>query len=101
MQQKPIPYRKTVFVCVNVREGKVACANPGRGGDEICRALKEAVKVAGLKENIRVVRSGWIGGHFSSGSHHRHQHSLVNVDTSYFVAHSSPFSGEMVEHTTN
>ena len=58
MQQKPIPYRKTVFVCVNVREGKVACANPGRGGDEICRALKEAVKVAGLKENIRVVRSG-------------------------------------------
>ena len=47
-----------VFVCTNVREGKVACGNPGRGGEEVCRALKDAVKAAGLKEKIRVARSG-------------------------------------------
>jgi (2Fe-2S) ferredoxin len=61
VQQKPIPYRKTVFVCANVREGKIACANPGRGGDEICRALKDAVKEAGLAGSVRVVRSGCLG----------------------------------------
>lgn len=58
MEQKPIPYKKTVFVCTNVREGKVACANPGRGGDAVCHALKEAVKAAGLKSTIRIARSG-------------------------------------------
>ncbi|MBI4424780.1 MAG: (2Fe-2S) ferredoxin domain-containing protein [Elusimicrobia bacterium] len=53
-----MPYRKTVFVCTNVRDGKVACGNPGRGGDALCRALKEAVKAAGLKSAIRIARSG-------------------------------------------
>jgi len=48
-----------VFVCGNVREdGRVACANPGRGGDLLLKALKEGVKHAGLKKQVRVARSG-------------------------------------------
>lgn len=59
MERKAIPYRKTVFVCTNARtDGRVACANPGRGGDKICEALKEEVKKRGLKGKVRVARSG-------------------------------------------
>ena len=59
MEARPVPYRKTVFVCVNQRaEGRVACANPGRGGLELCEALKDEVKKAGLKGKVRVARSG-------------------------------------------
>lgn len=59
MDKKPVPYRKTVFVCTNVRtDGRVACANPGRGGAEICESLKNAVKKLGLKGKVRVARSG-------------------------------------------
>ena len=59
MEKRAIPYRRTVFVCTNVREGgKVACANPGRGGDALCAALKEEIKKAGLKGKVRVARSG-------------------------------------------
>lgn len=58
MEKRPVPFEKTVFVCTNVRDGKIACANPGRGGDAICGALKEAVKEAGLKSTVRIARSG-------------------------------------------
>jgi (2Fe-2S) ferredoxin len=59
VDKNPVPYKKAVFVCCNVREGgRVACANPGRGGDDILKALKEGVKHAGLKKQIRVARSG-------------------------------------------
>ena len=59
MSRKDIPYRRTVFVCTNIRtDGRIACANPGRGGDKICEALKSEIKKAGLKEKIRVARSG-------------------------------------------
>ena len=59
MQAKNIPYRKTVFVCTNKREdGRIACANPGQGGDEICEKLKVYVNQAGLKGKVRVARSG-------------------------------------------
>lgn len=59
MDEKSVPYEKTVFVCTHVREGgRVACGNPGRGGLELCEALKGAVKAAGLKRRIRVARSG-------------------------------------------
>lgn len=58
MESRSVPYQKTVFVCTNVREGRAACANPGKGGDAVCHALKEAVKAAGLKSKIRVARSG-------------------------------------------
>ena len=59
MDKKPVPYRKTVFVCTNTRaDGGIACANPGRGGLELCEALKREVKTAGLKGKVRVARSG-------------------------------------------
>jgi (2Fe-2S) ferredoxin len=61
MDQRSVPYKKTVFVCTNKRDeatGRVACANPGRGGEEICASLKDAVKNLGLKKRIRVARSG-------------------------------------------
>ena len=59
MERKPVPYRTTVFVCTNVRsDGRTACANPGRGGDAICEALKHGIKKAGLKDRVRVARSG-------------------------------------------
>lgn len=59
MEKKAIPFKKTVFVCTNVREGgRVACGNPGRGGAEICEGLKNAVKKLGLKGKVRVARSG-------------------------------------------
>jgi len=59
MNKKPVPYKKTVFVCTNVREdGRVACGNTGRGGLELCEALKHAVKEKGLKGKVRVARSG-------------------------------------------
>lgn len=58
MEKKEIPYQKTVFVCVNVREGRQACANPGVGGDKVCERLKEGIKARGLKGKVRVARSG-------------------------------------------
>lgn len=59
MDETPAPFRRMVFVCVNAREdGRVACANPGRGGDELCRRLKEGVTALGLKGKVRVVRTG-------------------------------------------
>jgi (2Fe-2S) ferredoxin len=59
MEKKPVPFKKTVFVCVNAREGgRVACGNPGRGGLELCESLKHAVKEKGLKGTVRVAKSG-------------------------------------------
>jgi (2Fe-2S) ferredoxin len=59
VKKAAVPYRRTVFVCTNVRaDGRVACANPGRGGAEICESLKNAVKKLGLKGRVRVARSG-------------------------------------------
>lgn len=59
MKSEKVPFQRTVFVCVNAREGgRVACGNPGRGGLELCEALKAGVKKAGLKGKVRVARSG-------------------------------------------
>ena len=59
MNKKPVPFKKTVFVCTNIREdGRVACGNPGRGGLELCEALKKGAKERGLKGKVRVARSG-------------------------------------------
>lgn len=59
MKDKPIPFLKTVFVCTHTRgDGRVACGNPGRGGLELCAALKDGVKKAGLKGKVRVASSG-------------------------------------------
>ena len=59
MEAKKVPFKKVLFVCTNTREGgRVACANPGRGGDAILHALKDAVKDLKLKGKVRVARSG-------------------------------------------
>jgi (2Fe-2S) ferredoxin len=59
MKSAKVPFRKTVFVCTNAREGgRVACGNPGRGGLELCEALKQGVKKLGLKDTVRVARTG-------------------------------------------
>lgn len=59
MDKKPVPYRRTIFVCTNKREGgRSACANEGRDGEALCESLKHAVKQAGLKKEVRVARSG-------------------------------------------
>ena len=62
MENRKVPYRKVVLVCANVRDGgRQACGNPGSGGAEICAALKDGVKKAGLSGQVRVVRSGCLG----------------------------------------
>ncbi|HAH07487.1 MAG TPA: ferredoxin [Elusimicrobia bacterium] len=62
MKSSPLPYRKTVLVCANTREGGAqACGNPDRAGAALCGALKAAVKAAGLAREIRVVRAGCLG----------------------------------------
>jgi len=59
MERASVPFRRTAFVCTNVRtDGREACANPGRGGDALCKALKDEIKRAGLKGRVRVARSG-------------------------------------------
>jgi (2Fe-2S) ferredoxin len=59
MKNEKVPFLKTVFVCTNVRDGgRVACGNPGRGGLELCEALKHGVKRMGLKGKVRVARTG-------------------------------------------
>jgi (2Fe-2S) ferredoxin len=60
MNKTQIPYKKMIFVCTNTRdeEGRVACANAGRVGVEICEKLKAAVKERGLTGRVRVTRSG-------------------------------------------
>jgi len=62
MKTAPSPYRKTVLVCTNVHEdGRVSCGDPLRGGGAICETLKAAAKKAGLKGQVRVVRTGCLG----------------------------------------
>jgi (2Fe-2S) ferredoxin len=59
MKKEPVPYRKTVFVCVHAREeGRVSCGNPGRGGVELAQALKDGAKRLGLKGKVRVAKTG-------------------------------------------
>ena len=59
MKSEKVPFQKTVFVCTNVRDGgRVACGNAGRGGLELCEALKHGVKKLGLKGKVRVARTG-------------------------------------------
>ncbi len=59
MDSKPVPYKRTVFVCTHARtDGRTSCANPGRDGEAICGALKKAIKERGLKDKIRVAKSG-------------------------------------------
>ncbi|MBI3297368.1 MAG: (2Fe-2S) ferredoxin domain-containing protein [Elusimicrobia bacterium] len=60
MENQPVPFRKTLFVCTNSREGgeRPSCAGGGRGGLELLESLKALVKARGLKGKVRVARSG-------------------------------------------
>ncbi len=59
MKSAKVPFAKTIFVCVHAREGgRVACGNPGRGGLELCEALKSGAKARRLKGKVRVARTG-------------------------------------------
>lgn len=60
MKHEKVPFAKTIFVCTHQRaeDGRVACGNPGRGGQELCEALKAGVKKAGLKGKVRVAKTG-------------------------------------------
>jgi len=59
MKSDEVPFRKTVFVCTHARtDGRTSCGDPGRGGLELCEALKQGVKRSGLKDTVRVARSG-------------------------------------------
>jgi len=59
MKEESIPYRKTVFVCVHARsDGRTSCGDPGRGGVELAQALKDCAKRLGLKDTIRVAKTG-------------------------------------------
>lgn len=61
MKERPVPYKRTLFVCTNARTGpdaRVSCAGAGRCGLELLETLKEEVKKAGLKGKVRVARSG-------------------------------------------
>lgn len=53
------PYEKLISVCVNFREEGSCCAK--RGSKEIVEELKACVKKMGLKDRIRVARSGCFG----------------------------------------
>lgn len=58
MEERDLPHRKIIFVCVNERppEDRVCCA--GREGAEIRARLKEMVKERKLANRIRVSQSG-------------------------------------------
>jgi NADH:ubiquinone oxidoreductase subunit E len=58
MNEKPVPYRRTIFVCTNSREegGRPSCAK--RGSEAICQALKDEIQKRGLKGKIRAMKSG-------------------------------------------
>jgi (2Fe-2S) ferredoxin len=57
MNERPVPYRRTIFVCTNNRgEGeRVSC---GKAGEALCQALKEEIAKRGLKGKIRAMKSG-------------------------------------------
>lgn len=60
MDPKPVPFKRTLFVCTHAREDgeRPSCAAPGRDGFKVLEALKAEVKARGLKGKVRVSRSG-------------------------------------------
>ena len=58
MKSSPVPYRRMIFICTNIREedGRPACGL--RGSEKICETFKAEVKKRGLKGKIRALKSG-------------------------------------------
>ena len=57
MNTRPVPYKRTIFVCTNARaEGeRVSC---GKAGEALCQALKDEINKRGFKGRIRAMKSG-------------------------------------------
>jgi len=49
-------YQKHVFICVNVREGKISCK-----GMELVEEMKRILNEKGIGKEIRVSKSGCLG----------------------------------------
>ena len=57
MIQRPQPYKRQIYVCINNRHGEnVSCGYSG--GEEIAEELKKVAKEMNLKGKLRVARSG-------------------------------------------
>jgi (2Fe-2S) ferredoxin len=58
MNERAVPYQRTLFVCTNNREegGRPACAQ--RGAEGLCQQLKDEIVKRGLKGKIRAMKSG-------------------------------------------
>lgn len=57
MEQRPVPYQKMLFVCINRREPhELCCAH--RESEAIAAALKARIKALGLARLVRVSTSG-------------------------------------------
>lgn len=57
MEERKLPFRKIIFVCVNAREGGESSCGP-RGSEAIREKLKACAKERGLKGKVRVSQSG-------------------------------------------
>jgi (2Fe-2S) ferredoxin len=57
MIQRPQPYKRQIFVCINNRKGESASCGYS-GGEEIAEELKKVAKEMNLKGKLRVARSG-------------------------------------------
>ncbi|MBI5597701.1 MAG: (2Fe-2S) ferredoxin domain-containing protein [Elusimicrobia bacterium] len=59
MDKRPVPFKRSLFVCTHSRdaEGRVACADKGRAGFDILKAVKDAARAHGL-QGVRIARSG-------------------------------------------
>lgn len=60
MQTRPVPFKRTLFVCAHCRaEGeRPSCAAEGRDGLAVLEAVKAELKARGLKGKVRASRSG-------------------------------------------
>lgn len=53
------PYERTIFVCVNEKEGEASCLP--RGSMKVAEALKAYVKANGLQGRVRISKSLCLG----------------------------------------
>jgi (2Fe-2S) ferredoxin len=57
MIQRPQPYKRQIYVCINNRHGEsISCGYSG--GEEMAEELKKVAKEMNLKGKLRVARSG-------------------------------------------
>lgn len=57
MIQRPQPYKRQIFICINNRKGESPSCGYS-GGEDIAEELKKVAKEMNLKGKLRVARSG-------------------------------------------